>query len=181
LTRLHARYGKDIAKDLVLEPAAPIVGGREVPASGGGLGQGALPGSDNRFQARYAIRHRWTGPIRCSEPRRGIWGGPPPEIAKQPGFQPIGTKPALDLAFAARDTVDLARAVTRDIPALGITAGSEGTAAPPPAPPELPAGSASAAPAKDKKKGCGCQSAEAGDLFGVVLGLGLLARRRRRR
>lgn len=182
LTRLHARYGKDLQNDLVFRPAAPIAGGREVPGPGGQLEDGAHPDRSNSFQARYAIRHPWTGPIRCASPRRGVWGAPPIEIGKSPGFQPIGTKPALDLAFAPRDAVELASALTRDVPEIALEVGDT---SPPPAPPQVPSGSGSDAPtgSKDKRKsGCGCQSSAPGDAVGVgaVLGLGLLARRRRR-
>ncbi len=186
LTRLHARYGKDIAQDLVLAPAPPIAGGQEIPGPSGALEQDARPGSENMFQARYAIRHPWKGPIRCSNPRRGIWGGAPIEIARDPRFQAIGTKPALDLAFAPRDTVKLARAITHDVPALDVQAGTDEAVAPPPGPAPVPAGSGSGSGsvAKEKRKsGCGCQSTGAGDALGlgVVLGLGMLVRRRRRR
>ncbi|NVB83340.1 MAG: DUF2330 domain-containing protein [Kofleriaceae bacterium] len=185
LTRLHARYGKDIQNDLVFKQASPIAGGREVPGPGGKLEEGAHPDGYNNFQGRYAIRHPWTGPIRCESPRRGIWGGPPMEIARAPGFQPIGTKPALDLAFAPRDAVKLASAVTRDVPEIEVKAGGADTS-PPPAPPQVPAGSGSdgqTATKEKRKSGCGCQSTAPGDVVGVgaVLGLGVLARRRRRR
>ena len=54
------------------------MGGREfVQGEKGELEKGARPDSSNNFQARYAIRHAWTGPIACESPRRGIWGGPP--------------------------------------------------------------------------------------------------------
>ncbi|HEX8795132.1 MAG TPA: DUF2330 domain-containing protein [Polyangiaceae bacterium] len=78
ITRLHARYAKDaLGDDLFFRAAAPIVGGREFVQSGGKLEQGARPDAMNNFQARYVIRHPWTGPIACAHPQRGIWGGPP--------------------------------------------------------------------------------------------------------
>jgi hypothetical protein len=78
ITRLHARYAKDaLGDDLFFRAAPPIVGGREFAQNGRTLEQGALPSAQNNFQARYAIRHPWTGPIACSNPQRGIWGGPP--------------------------------------------------------------------------------------------------------
>jgi hypothetical protein len=118
LTRLHARYGKDITNDLVFKTADAIVGGREfvVDSKTGKLEEGAQKSSNNNFQARYAIRHPWTGPISCLSPKRGKWGGPPS------GQSDDGPQPALNLAFASRDLVKLPDAVKRDIPEIGIKA-----------------------------------------------------------
>jgi MYXO-CTERM domain-containing protein len=95
ITRLHARYAKDaLGDDLFFRAAPPIVGGREFVQSGGKLEQGARPDAMNNFQARYVIRHAWTGPIACAHPQRGIWGGPPqggestPKAAAKLGFMP---------------------------------------------------------------------------------------------
>jgi len=78
ITRLHARYSKDaLGDDLVFRAAPPIVGGREFVQDGTKLEQGARPDATNNFQARYVIRHSWTGPIACKNPMRGVWGGPP--------------------------------------------------------------------------------------------------------
>jgi hypothetical protein len=77
LTRLHARYGKTVTEDLVFKAAEPIVGGREHVVANGKLEERSRPDSINNFQARYAIRHEWTGPITCKNPVRGRWGGPP--------------------------------------------------------------------------------------------------------
>ncbi len=76
LTRLHARYGKDITNDLVFKAAPPIVGGREFLTDGKKLEEGAQASSINNFQGHYIIRHRWTGPVACKDPRRGIWEWP---------------------------------------------------------------------------------------------------------
>jgi hypothetical protein len=122
LTRLHARYGKDITNDLVFKTADAIVGGREfvVDTKTGKLEEGAQKSSNNNFQARYAIRHPWTGPISCLSPKRGKWGGPPS------GQSDDGPQPALNLAFASRDLVKLPDAVVRDIPEIGIKAHATG-------------------------------------------------------
>ena len=177
LTRLHARYGKTISDDLRFREATPIVGGRELAQSAqGGLEEGARPAPQNNFQGRYAIRHPWTGPIRCEHPTRRIWGGPPQEIAAQPGFQPPGTRPAVGLAFAARGQIQLAQVVRRDIPELGIAIGA--SAAPPPKPPPAATGSGSAAPdrpAGRSRSGCGCASAYANDRGGALGGLAVVA------
>jgi hypothetical protein len=78
ITRLHARYSKDaLGDDLFFRAAPPIVGGREFMQHGSSLEEGARPAGQNNFQARYVIRHPWTGPIACANPQRGIWGGPP--------------------------------------------------------------------------------------------------------
>ncbi|HEY0252500.1 MAG TPA: DUF2330 domain-containing protein, partial [Kofleriaceae bacterium] len=101
LTRLHARYGKDIKDDLVFKEAPAIVGGREhvIDESSGRLEEGARPDSANNFQARYAIRHRWTGAVSCVSPTFGRWGGPPG------GREDATPKSATNLAFVARDGV----------------------------------------------------------------------------
>jgi len=96
VTRLHARYGREtLGDDLHFRPAAAIVGGREEGGADGKLPQGAQESSTNNFQARYVIRHKWTGAVACESPHFGEWGGPPD------GNSP-GTVPALDLAYVAR-------------------------------------------------------------------------------
>jgi hypothetical protein len=117
LTRLHARYGKDITNDLVFKAAPPIVGGREFVTSGTKLEEGAKPSSVNNFQGRYIIRHKWTGPVACQNPRRGIWGGPP-------GGGAPSTQPALGLAFAPRGQVQLAKSIKQDVPEIGLRKGT---------------------------------------------------------
>jgi MYXO-CTERM domain-containing protein len=181
LTRLHARYGKTVTEDLVFKAAEPIVGGREHVVANGKLEERSRPDSINNFQARYAIRHEWTGPITCKNPVRGRWGGPPN------GATGGGVKPALDLAFAKRGEAKLPELVRQDIPEIEVTmvkapVGSApptaGTATPPTAAPP-------ATEAPKKKSGCGCQAdGGAGAALGLVGGLGvaaLVTRRRRRR
>jgi hypothetical protein len=112
LTRLHARYGKaDMKDDLRFREAKPITGGREV-WSKHGLEYGAQPAAMNNFQARYAIRYWWTGPIRCANPQRGIWGGPP----HGGGNQMIA---ATKTAFAPRGQLELATVIKRDLWEIG--------------------------------------------------------------
>jgi hypothetical protein len=117
LTRLHARYGKDLKDDLVFSAAPPIVGGRELVRAGGKLEEGAQPSSVNNFQGRYAIRHRWTGPVACANPRRGVWGGPPGGALQQ-------AQAALNLAFASRTGVALATSIEGDVPEIGLRKGT---------------------------------------------------------
>jgi hypothetical protein len=170
LTRLHARYGKDIKNDLVFKAAQAIVGGREMTASDGTLETGAHPDRYNNFQGRYAIRHPWLGPIKCEHPIHHVWGGPPD------GPQPT-SKPALDLAFAPRNAIQLASAVTHDVPEIDLAAGASETRVPGSA-----QGSAMAASQAKKASGCGCQASGRNDLLpgALVVGAGLLFRRRRR-
>jgi uncharacterized protein (TIGR03382 family) len=76
LTRLHARYDKAGAPDdLVFRAARPVTGGTE------GGPREATPASTNAFQARYAIRHAWTGATPCAQPVRGRWGARGPVVA----------------------------------------------------------------------------------------------------
>ncbi len=78
LTRLHTRYAPDgVVGDLVLRPAPPIAGGREVHAADGDFEKGAHASDANDFRTRYVVRHPWTGTIACTEPHRGSWGGYP--------------------------------------------------------------------------------------------------------
>jgi hypothetical protein len=101
LTRLHARYSKDaLGDDLFFRAAPPIVGGREFMQSDGKLEQGARPDATNNFQARYIIRHPWTGPIACDHPRRGVWGGPPGSNPWSTGSPAI--KPAARIGLLPR-------------------------------------------------------------------------------
>jgi MYXO-CTERM domain-containing protein len=114
LTRLHARYGKTITDDLVFTTAKPIVGGRESRGAGGKLEERATPSTVNNFQARYAIRHWWTGPIKCKSPVRGRWGGPP-------DGRHVGPAPALNLAFAPRGK-SLPVMLVSHVPEIGVRA-----------------------------------------------------------
>jgi hypothetical protein len=178
LTRLHARYGKSISEDLVFKKADPIVGGREFRSGAGGkLEERATPSSINNFQARYAIRHWWTGPITCKSPRRGIWGGPP-------GRGRPGTTPALNLAFAPRNKASLPKYLVSNVPEIGVRAYKPRRKPRPVAPPrpmvEAPD------PAPPKPKGSPMAPVPSGGgvpvevaLPGLVVAIALLRRRRR--
>jgi hypothetical protein len=165
LTRLHARYGKDaLGEDLIFRQAGPIEGGREeygVPHQD----HGGKPSGSNNFQARYVIRHPWTGPIKCSSPQRGIWGGPPAGV--QGSTDP---KPALKVAFAPRGQVDLAGFLREGVPELKIVAPEPG-----------------AAPVEPGARGCGAcavgrreHDVDAGALAATAALAAALGRRRRR-
>ena len=132
VTRLHLRYAKGaLGDDLFFRPAHAIEGGREHNVDGtragpGGEGarleQGARPGDTNNFQARYVIRHPWTGEVACAHPRRGVWGGP------NGAYMPLAS-PATNLAFAPRGKVQLAALIESPVPDGEIL--SEGAPTPP--------------------------------------------------
>jgi hypothetical protein len=112
LTRLHARYSaQDMKDDLRFREAKPVTGGRE-QWSRQGLEYGAVPSAQNYFQARYAVRHRWTGPIACKSPQRNIWGGPP-----DGNYHP--TIAASKIAFAPRGKLALGSVIGRDLWEIG--------------------------------------------------------------
>jgi hypothetical protein len=190
LTRLHARYSRDtLGEDLVFRAAPPLMGGREIPGEDGKLETGARPGGINNFQGRYAIRHPWTGPIACKDPHRGIWGGPPPGVTGD-----RGAKPALNLAFAPRGTLQLAAFVKQDVPDLGLLApGAPATVPEMPAPtvpaPTAPAPTTAPEPlGTTHGGGCGAcvagggtESSTAWPLAGVLGAIAAAIARRRRR
>jgi MYXO-CTERM domain-containing protein len=168
ITRLHARYAKEaLGEDIVFRAAPPITGGREVRPQDGKLEKGASSGHVNNFQARYAIRHPWTGEIKCDNPRRGIWGGPPS------GGSP-STRPADKIAFAPRGGIALPALLKESVPELGLDAPKATLPAPAPAP-------ATDIPRSDPKKGCGCGVAEKSPLgwAGALAGIALLIARRK--
>jgi hypothetical protein len=126
LTRLHARYGDEVTEDLVFRKADPIAGGREEYGATPIIERGASPSKNNNFQARYAIRHWWTGPITCKRPMRRMWGGPP-----DGGFDPPPV-PATKTAYAPRKKGSLQRFLVRDLRELGVKAYRKPKAAPKP-------------------------------------------------
>lgn len=113
LTRLHARYTADtLGEDLVFRHATPIVGGRGTPDPEGRMVERTQPSSDNQFQGRYAILHRWSGSLACEGPRRGVWGGPP-------GSELPSTRAAKGrMDGTVRAAPDLAALVVDELPGL---------------------------------------------------------------
>lgn len=156
-----------------------------VVAGAKGMEQGASASPVNNFQGRYIIRHPWTGPVTCKEPRYGRWGGPPNGTKPQP-------KAAQGLAFADR-SASLGGYVAQDIPEIKVAMNMP-TAAPPAdakATDEkngaaqadaksAPPADAKKAPADAKKAGagCGCRGEDPAELAWLTPLL-LLARRRR--
>jgi hypothetical protein len=153
LTRLHARYSaKDMKDDLRFKEAKPVTGGREEWTKKG-LEYGANASEENFFQARYAIRHWWTGPIKCKNPQRGVWGGPTGDQMDD------GTISAQKIAFAPRGKLALGTVIQRDIWEIGFKKES--------------APKATKAPVKTMGIGFGA-------LLVLTIGAGLIARRRKK-
>ena len=175
LTRLHARYSRDgISEDLVFKSTSAITGGREQRGADGTLEEGSVAASTNNFQARYAIRHEWTGPIACASPVRGRWGGPPA------GTQQVASGPvaATDLAFVPRGKLELARIVRSDVPEIGVSSSATPESATPTKPDETKPAEKPYQPKKEKK-GCaaGGSSGMAGALALLLVALVLRKRR----
>ncbi len=166
LTRLHARYGKDIKDDLVFREATPIVGGREIRGPSGELEHGSSPADMNNFQGRYAIRHEWTGPLRCEKPIRHRWGGPPAEITQ---LADQGVMAATNLAFAPRGKVALPDLVAQDVPEIGVKVGTV----------TQESSTSSISSSKPRRSGCGCQSTTPGSSGVLVVAVLLVYRRKR--
>jgi MYXO-CTERM domain-containing protein len=196
ITRLHARYSKDaLGDDLFFRSAPPIVGGRESLQENGKLERGAVRDSSNNFQARYVIRHPWTGPIACKDPERGNWGGPP--NGNEPPVKPaakaglVPRKEGLTLASFVRgatppETMLSAGGAT---PLLAIPASPVDAGAPPaavadaaPAPTEAAPPLPHTAPPQGGCAGCATSGGDAGSAVSLagVLALVLLRVRRRR-
>ncbi len=173
LTRLHARYEKStLGDDLVFRAAPPIVGGREMVAFGAPLERTATPSASNNFQARYAIRHAWPGAIACEHPVRGVWGGPPAGHAADMGSQTLS---ATKLAFSERGGASKLASFIGYHQSTAPIASAASSAAPP----------VVTNPPKAPSKGCGCGVAPSSvplplTVFGAVLGLALIVRRRHR-
>lgn len=123
LTRLHHRYDRDgLSEDLVFRAAPPIVGGVGTPNPNGQMEREVRSGGMNMFQGRYAILHRWTGPIACAHPRRGLWAGPPsgggprPQAARELATQPRGA-PLRSFLTRPMPDIEAPRARGRGAPA----------------------------------------------------------------
>jgi hypothetical protein len=174
VTRLHARYTKDsLGQDIVFRTAPPIAGGREMMAADGKLEHGTQPSSFNNFQGRYAIRHPWTGPIACKQPRRGIWGPPPGKGQEPPAA-------ATKIAFAPRGGTPLVKLVRSDVPEIDMKSSQ--------APISMPTDDAGTPSSTDapKKTGCaGCTSSTSppsrAALLAATAALAILTARRRHR
>jgi len=130
ITRLHARYdNKTLGDDLIFRAAEPIEGGREMALDDKGTldhGMKIAKYGANNFQARYAIRHPWTGPIKCKFPKRGTWGEPPAWMTNSKG--PDKAVGATGLAAAPRGGVKLDTMLKTPFPAVVIETALASTA-----------------------------------------------------
>src|SRR5205814_880805 len=68
LTRLKARYGKEVHDEPVFRAVDAIVGGRGIPDENGAMSTDVAHDSSNNFQGRYVILHPWTGAMTCDTP-----------------------------------------------------------------------------------------------------------------
>ncbi len=173
LTRLHARYGKEVKDDLVFKAVNAIEGGRGVPDEKGAMSMAVTQNAGvNNFQGRYVILHPWTAAITCEAPQRGQWGGPPPQQLADPALaNSAQPKAATNLAFAPRGNMNLSEVIAVDVPQVDL----------------LSSGNAAPIPRLRKGQGCTCNATSTvGGLGGAAGGAGLammvlmVAGRRRR-
>ena len=119
LTRLHTRYDrKTLKQDLIFVPAKPVVGGRGSDGLSREKPGEVKPSKTNNFQARYIMREYWSGKATCDAPKWGQWGGPPR------GGKSI--TPAIGLAHAKRNSVNLRDLVKSKLRRLGLPGWSSG-------------------------------------------------------
>ena len=184
---MYSRESLD--EDLVFRQTSAIAGGREHIAANDELETGSVSSSVNNFQARYAIRHEWTGPITCDNPVRGRWGAPPSGVGDVPTNRTGRPEAARDLAYAPRGAMQLTSAVPAGIPELSIAATPVAPVATDPAlqnsaPEEVREAEATATRVAESidAGGCGCRigGKELPPLSLFVLGAALLFRSRRR-
>jgi hypothetical protein len=122
LTRLHARYTKDmLGEDLVFQTASGITGGRGIPDTKGNLDQAVMQnsGSYSDFQGRYVILHPWDKAISCMTPQRGLWGGPSGTMGSSPQTQAPANGA---LTGAAPRAGDLPALLAESVPSLSVVA-----------------------------------------------------------
>jgi hypothetical protein len=175
LARLHYRYDE---KSLTRDPKLEAVSG----ALEGGI---ALPkgqkresnvtvasGKENKLQTRYNNFHNWKPVIKCQSPERWRWGKSPPDYR---GLRK--TWIADDLTRKSRTQMPAEKMLLTSIPELQLGPGF--------AVPDAGADAADGGEAAASDKGCGCRLAGTrdGGALGAglvaLLGIGLLARRRR--
>lgn len=122
LTRLHARYTKDmLGEDLVFQTAPGIIGGRGIPDTKGALDQTVTQtqGDYSNFQGRYVILHPWENAISCTTPMRGQWGGPSGMMGSAPQTQAPTNGALMGMTPKAGDLTSL---LAESVPSLSATA-----------------------------------------------------------
>ncbi len=176
LTRLHFRYDDEVlGEDIVFRQASRIHGGRGTPDREGKLHEqrAAEWSGPNNFQGRYIMLHPFEGDIDCREPQHGFWGGPPNQRGYQ-GQPNVQSSPsALTADPSALAQVNLSESLADgqtefvDAPRRSIGVGT-GDLVQRPTP---------------QTGGCASCSAtgESRGAFFLLLGLSVLAMRRRRR
>ncbi|MFO0593381.1 MAG: DUF2330 domain-containing protein [Polyangiaceae bacterium] len=167
LTRLRVRNSPGKGGDLELRPAAAIEGGREEGPEGKAEQKVYFAEHANNFRERAVIRHPWTGPVACDNPKRGAWG-PKPKTAASTNGKPSSAPSASASSSgkpAATSAADKALAPLLEggaLPDLAAYAIAYRAAEPPKPPPTTPAPPASSAPppapsaAPTGGGGCGC-------------------------
>ena len=183
LTRLHARYGKDLKDDLVFRRR------RRSSAAASSCSRAA----SSRRARRAGVAEQLPGALRdpppvdrtdhVRTPLRGRWGGPPRRGRGAAGIPADGMKPALDLA--RRCAVACARERRRSgVPELGIDVGRRCHEPSGARRPRRSTRECAAAGRRKPEDGCGCSTTDAD---GDAVAAGWLARslasrvRRRRR
>jgi hypothetical protein len=120
LTRIHARYSKDmLGEDLVFQQAPGIVGGTGIPDNKGNMNQMVTVGGSNMFQGRYVILHPWEKEITCAMPNRGQWGGPAGMTGTPPMTQATPNSALQGMAPKAGDLTSL---LAESVPQLSVNA-----------------------------------------------------------
>ncbi|MEZ4232002.1 MAG: DUF2330 domain-containing protein [Polyangiaceae bacterium] len=175
LSRLHHRFDKESLKqDIEIGPAKNMRGGVELPKGPKGeLPIESKPADRSMLQMRYINLHPDISVLKCDNPNRWRWGKPPRTYR---GLRKIWV--AEDLATRNRKEIDPEKVVITPVASLGLP-GKADEKDPAAAP------SASAGAGEEKKDGA-CQFSAtspagrgSGDA-GLLLGLGLWLRRRRR-
>lgn len=206
-TRLRVRGAKAASADLSLRAAAPIEGGREEGPTGEPEKKVYFADHANNFRARYVVRHPWSGPIACEDPKRGVWSARPPggsAPSGKPGSRPSQTgrpstsstadasgKPAAPSAAEQKLAAYLVGGALPELQPYAITF----RAAEPPRPSPAPAASgappsgttppaASSSGPAGAGGGCGCRAAPepgSGLAWAAITAVMALAARGRRR
>ena len=183
LTRMHHRYdAQGLTRDLVFREAPVIVGGRGMPDAEGHLQEKHATGGQgvNAFQGRYVMLHPWEGPVRCQNPQRGMWGGPPDGQPQQQTVtppNPLRAAPTaasgpVDPMVSAEDRSFLAvTAAPAASPELGVLPAPRPTAVAEPEPQPQP----NAQPVGPAASSGGCASCAATSSTSAPWGIGFVA------
>lgn len=126
ITRLHLRYEKDgVGEDLAFASADPIVGGQDAFGNSGfadptQFEQGTENLGYNQFRARYFIAHEWRGPVNCSNPEYGRWGGNPETGGGAPQTVSALSPNTTGAPVFRATNRPVAELVVEDVPEIGL-------------------------------------------------------------